>query len=351
MSTAGQSELGRLEREWEERVAGSPEAREARAALKEEKMAPPNRAKGHIKDSDLEGEDDTIESIEAIADFISSTQPMAEKKPVAAPFGEFDNPEVNEGGSKARIIKKEKTLSCSEPGCTTRFSRPFCLRRHIEIVHDKQKYHACTELGCNQAFGMRQQLEEHGRSTHDHPWLACQVEGCKRTFRTLWNLRYHRMAVHKDQPYVCQEPGCDKTFPDKKLLQAHGRSQHSQPKMPCKVAGCVFSFCSKTGMLLHMRAIHNQATPYVCPDPDCNKKFCDRSRLDDHRRSTHGHSKLVCGVGGCTASFCSKSGLQEHKAKQGNAHYGYKENDMVFKEDPDSDWTPHNYSSRFRSLQ
>jgi hypothetical protein len=113
--------------------------------------------------------------------------------------------------------------------------------------------------------------------------------------------------------YACPEPGCNKVFYHTAHLSIHGRSKHEYPRLPCKVDECHDTFTTCSARLYHMRAKHGQYSPYNCKMGGCGKAYYNKTLLDDHGRSAHGHAKLVCGVEGCTSSFSSYYGLIRHK--------------------------------------
>ncbi|KAL4401909.1 RNA polymerase II transcription regulator [Malassezia pachydermatis] len=88
------------------------------------------------------------------------------------------------------------------------------------------------------------------------------------------------VRIHtQDRPYVCPFPNCDKRFIQKSALNVHIN-------------------------------VHTGARPYVCTE--CFKAFADTSSLARHRRTHSGKRPYKCQVLGCGKEFCRRTTLTRH---------------------------------------
>jgi len=89
---------------------------------------------------------------------------------------------------------------CQQPGCKETFNNKRNAKRHMQVVHLKQKGAVkCQEQDCEKVFRHREMLEDHMRRIHGEPWLLCQVEGCHREFQTTRALKEHMKTSHQVQ--------------------------------------------------------------------------------------------------------------------------------------------------------
>ncbi|XP_055622413.1 zinc finger protein 417-like [Toxorhynchites rutilus septentrionalis] len=110
-------------------------------------------------------------------------------------------------------------------------------------------------------------------------------------------LKEHIM-VHNDptgRPFKCDS--CDKTYCRKENLRQHREREHLLIRYPCDVCGKVFS--TKDILSVH-RKLHNADVQYKCDQ--CDQVFNSNKYLYKHKQKHRGIKKFVC-------SFCGKSFL------------------------------------------
>lgn len=110
-------------------------------------------------------------------------------------------------------------------------------------------------------------------------------------------LKEHIM-VHNDptgRPFKCDS--CDKTYCRKENLRQHREREHLLIRYPCDVCGKVFS--TKDILSVH-RKLHNASVQYKCDQ--CDQVFNSNKYLYKHKQKHLGIKKFVC-------SYCGKSFL------------------------------------------
>jgi hypothetical protein len=68
-----------------------------------------------------------------------------------------------------------RNLHCSEPGCTAKFSKPYCLQMH-KMKHSNEFPYPCTE--CTMVFRCSSGMNKHLVRKHNHP--DCSVRRKKK---------------------------------------------------------------------------------------------------------------------------------------------------------------------------
>ena len=117
-------------------------------------------------------------------------------------------------------------IKCHFEECQNRpaFSKPANLKRHVEYMHMSQ--YKCTEENCQEILPSRSALIQHGKEKHR---LKCQ--SCLRgaTFKTLKQLRRHIRIVHekqkRHQSHFCNV--CHISLPSKTEYQLHQIEKHN----------------------------------------------------------------------------------------------------------------------------
>ncbi|XP_058838784.1 zinc finger protein 184-like isoform X2 [Topomyia yanbarensis] len=108
-------------------------------------------------------------------------------------------------------------------------------------------------------------------------------------------LKEHLM-VHNDptgRPFKCDH--CDKTYCRKENLRQHREREHLMIRYPCDICGKVFS--TKDVLSVH-RKLHNSEVQYKCDE--CDMVFNSNKYLYKHKQKHLGVRKFIC-------SFCGKS--------------------------------------------
>lgn len=135
----------------------------------------------------------------------------------------------------------------------------------------------------------------------------CECPFCHKIFSTSGNLRNHCMTIHSNyRPFVCPYPNCNKKYTVKSRFQVHLRTHTGDKPFKCKF--CSKSFNEKGNLKTHL-IFHSALRPYAC-------KFCDKSyksyfHLKDHIEIKHeGIKKYQCEI--CTKKFGRVSTLKSH---------------------------------------
>lgn len=119
------------------------------------------------------------------------------------------------------------TYPCAQ--CDKTFSRIFAMKRHVQIVHDKDRAHKCVT--CEAAFTHKYGLVYHEQTMHlgikAFACPHCEVSYCSDN-----GLNVHiRTVHHQSRPHVCRL--CSATFGLKHHLKKHMEYVHDIGKFKC----------------------------------------------------------------------------------------------------------------------
>lgn len=185
---------------------------------------------------------------------------------------------------------------CPYEGCGKSYTKASKLAQHVRS-HTGERPFVCDHDGCGASYMRNEHLKAHQRRHQDpsEKAFACQEEGCELRFWTTSQLKNHVQACHADHlstatgasahDYPCTEPGCEQTFHKRKQLRQHIRDQHaghSQTEATDRHEG-VSSNVEQSP----------SALPFVCPYPDCGKRFASNSKRKTHAR-THQDGRYTC---------------------------------------------------------
>ena len=67
-------------------------------------------------------------------------------------------------------------------------------KKHISVVHEKEKPHFCNE--CGKSFGFANNLKSHIQSVHENK-LMFECTQCDEKFKTKYSLKLHTSIVHE----------------------------------------------------------------------------------------------------------------------------------------------------------
>ncbi|KFK22183.1 hypothetical protein AALP_AAs51843U000100 [Arabis alpina] len=111
---------------------------------------------------------------------------------------------------------------CSEPGCMKYFTNDECLKAHIRSCHQHVNCEICGSKH------LKKNIKRHLRTHDEESTpgvFKCEVEGCSSTFSKPSNLQKHVKAVHEDiRPFICGFPGCGMRFAYKHVRNNHENS-------------------------------------------------------------------------------------------------------------------------------
>ncbi|CAG7903611.1 unnamed protein product, partial [Brassica rapa] len=112
---------------------------------------------------------------------------------------------------------------CSEIGCMKYFTNEECLKAHIRSSHQHVNCEICGSKHLKK--NIKRHLKTHDEDSSSPGEFKCEVEGCSSTFSKPSNLQKHLKAVHEDiRPFVCGFPGCGMRFAYKHVRNNHENS-------------------------------------------------------------------------------------------------------------------------------
>ncbi|KAH0874866.1 hypothetical protein HID58_072228 [Brassica napus] len=112
---------------------------------------------------------------------------------------------------------------CSEIGCMKYFTNEECLKAHIRSSHQHVNCEICGSKHLKK--NIKRHLRTHDEDSSSPGEFKCEVEGCSSTFSKPSNLQKHLKAVHEDiRPFVCGFPGCGMRFAYKHVRNNHENS-------------------------------------------------------------------------------------------------------------------------------
>lgn len=109
----------------------------------------------------------------------------------------------------------------------------------------------------------------------------CTYKGCKKSYQNLTALNIHKCSVHnKPWPYPCPYKGCTQGGIAQSALEIHMRTHTGEKPFVCEF--CSESFTTKYHCKRHFEECHSDERPYVCPFPECDKKYSRKDVLASH---------------------------------------------------------------------
>merc|ERR1719397_1965326 len=114
--------------------------------------------------------------------------------------------------------------------------------------------------------------------------------------------------------YHCDEPSCEREFCSKSGLDNHRRSVHGADKLKCHDSNCPASFANSSSYYRHMWVKHDIGKGSKCDQ--CGKKEPSVAYLRNHQRAAHGAPKLLCKEPGCSKAFTYDLKMYEHVKKK-----------------------------------
>ncbi|KAI0932343.1 hypothetical protein AcW2_001001 [Taiwanofungus camphoratus] len=163
-----------------------------------------------------------------------------------------------------------------------------------QVSQPKRRFR-CTYVGCDKAYTKPSRLAEHQRAhTGDRPYVCAT---CKKSYFRDTHLQAHARTHLPDsaKPFVCEEPECNKRFWTTQHLRVHERLHRGEKPFKCSEALCEASFSKHHQLRVHICAAHSPpgTKPYRCESVACTKSFTTSQKLRAHVK-THNEKRYTC---------------------------------------------------------
>ena len=228
--------------------------------------------------------------------------------------------------------KREIVYVCDQ--CGKEFAGQKWLDNHIDNVHTYTRLFHCDFPACTYSSKFRCVMEDHKRRHMKSKDFKCTWQGCDSEFVTRRDMVAHVNFYHKGiKNYQCTWPYCEASFKDSNRLKHHYYTHTGERPYKCDV--CDASFKQAPHLHKHKR-IHTlgiqQSTTmstrsssgmYICPEPDCQRKFRTANDLERHQRMLEHRSLIVkmeddvhhiyqCVMADCQQLFHNQDDLEQH---------------------------------------
>ena len=172
--------------------------------------------------------------------------------------------------------------------CGLKFDTRQDLETHLDASHPKGCW-PCSLEGCGKSYSTGSKVWKHYRQTHlgiYHHY--CVDKDCNYGNDEITTVKYHQEIAHGIRTDVrCPNPNCDRPFSQKNKLENHKKiCGHKMKVFPCEVPDCPRAFRSQASLLHHMKTDHPQLdkSPLRFSCPDCQKKFKTKLGLKEHSK-------------------------------------------------------------------
>jgi len=222
------------------------------------------------------------------------------------------------------IHEKEScpTHQCSDCSFSTKYKQS--LKEHIQSFHLNQD--SCNKecLECNRTFISKRGYTQHMKAYHVKGYKRKNSAGrpkvgddenqihtcseCDYTTHIKSYLMRHFQTVHGDVSCICDE--CGSEFRTKKQLKCHYRDKHSGVSFSCDL--CTFKSPRYREVLRHKVRVHDKSSPdYTCEFCGFSTKY--KQTLQDHMQSVHENQTFSCD--NCVYTSKNKRSLVKHSRK------------------------------------
>ena len=220
--------------------------------------------------------------------------------------------------SKNQFVRKDKTCDV----CNKVFKGAAYVKRHIAIVHTKEKIHECQL--CSKKFKTLMTLNFHHSLVHKEKDLTCHI--CGESFRLGFQLKAHIDSIHDgmNKCEICKKSWVNRQSYTEHMKNVHGeiivRVSNQELVEKCKICEKVFS---KDAIENHISIEHDK-TQSQCES--CGVVLDSTFELNVHMKIEHhgndntsflndkdGKSKKYFNCTQCEKVFAFSSGLSQHK--------------------------------------
>ena len=150
--------------------------------------------------------------------------------------------------------------------------------------------------------------------THDK--FLCKSRKCGRNFENEEELIAHTND-HFLKIYGCEDPECNQRFDDRNKMNEHHDSHGIIINLPWICKTCLKKYESEDGLNNHgIRAKHDSQNEFVCTVQKCERKFPNEEELKSHSNK-HSQKVYQCEDFNCQQQFDHRDELIEHHKTHG----------------------------------
>ena len=222
-----------------------------------------------------------------------------------------------ESRRKKKIVEQEETEDVAEDE-----KPPTKLKRTRKKEEDKAYIRVGDSFQCklcdktNTGSNAKRAITEHYNS--DHLGLTYQCELCTKVFRRQRDLHTHLKKTHSGvkEEYSCHF--CNYSARNKFSLKRHFILQHTNDEAKAaflkhQCSSCSYRTFTASQLLLHVNLVHKKVKAFVCPAPQCGRRFSRKVYMKIHVKDVHeGVKELICDR--CSFATNNKILLKKHIA-------------------------------------
>ncbi|XP_054156312.1 zinc finger protein 91-like [Oppia nitens] len=216
---------------------------------------------------------------------------------------------------RAHDIKSEFMFKCDYDGCDYRSPKEYMLRKHM-VKHSIDRPFVCNIDGCGKSFKTSHTLDIH-RQIHSEQLYICNVDGCEKRFKHK-SAHSRHLAEHKSEPTLCcPEKNCWQLFYSDIAIKRHRIDVHKRKfgiSREKRYKRCDWPGCDYYGpSVMRHKIVHTGQKNYQCFWPQCDKRFAEKCKLDEHMNIHNNVKPFECRWPGCDYRSASHSNIWKHQ--------------------------------------